>query len=55
MRCVKSRCASATREINAILTRLQEAKPSDDAELSFITFQDRLFLGLVQIRRCWAV
>jgi hypothetical protein len=36
-------CTSATREINAILTRLQEAKPSD-AELSFITFQDRLFL-----------
>jgi hypothetical protein len=40
-------CTSATREINAILTRLQEAKPSD-AELSFITFQDRLFSDLAK-------
>src|SRR5262245_46536147 len=36
--------ASATKEINAILRRVEESKPEKDLELSFIAFQDRPFL-----------
>ena len=36
--------ASATKEINAILTRCEASRASDDMVLSFIEFQDRLLL-----------
>ncbi len=38
------RLAEATKEINAILERVERSKPSDDHELSFVEFQDRHML-----------